>query len=154
MKVAIVYYSKSGNTKRVAQLLADRLRERDAAVDLIEIEEVKEPGVGSSVKNAGVDLGKYDFILAGSPVWYGKPAPFVGAFMAKAQNVQGKMCALFVTGATRPDRQSRVLKALGNSLEMSGLRLTDCSLALKTKKGEIVAGEENLESFVNGILEK
>ncbi len=152
MRVAIVYYSKSGNTKHVAHLLADGLRKEKADVDLIEIEEVKKPGVKSLVKNAGFDLGKYDFIVAGSPVWYGKPAPFVETFLGEAKNVKGKSSAFFLTGAMKPDRQSKALKLFRDSLETKGLSTIDCSLALKTKKGEVLLGKQHIGSFIKAIL--
>lgn len=152
MKIAIVYYSKSGNTRYIAQLLADRMREEKADVDLIETEVVKDRQDQLAIKNTNVDLGKYDFIVAGSPIWYGKPAPFIKIFVAKAQNIRGKKSAFFTTGATKPDTQSKALKLFRNDLEISGLRTIDCSLALKMKKGEILLGEQNIDSFVKAIL--
>src|SRR4030042_3891710 len=44
MKIGIVYYSRTGNTRNAAQLLEKKLREKKAEVDLIEIEHVKKPG--------------------------------------------------------------------------------------------------------------
>lgn len=136
----------------MAHLLADGLRKEKADIDLIQIQEVKEPGVKSSVENAGLDLGKYDFILAGSPIWYGKPAPFVEAFLGEAKNVKGKRSAFFMTGATKPDRQSKALKLFRDSLESQGFRTIDCSLALKMKKGEILLGGQHIDGFIKAIL--
>lgn len=152
MRIAILFYSKSGNTRRVAHLLANQMREKNADVDLFEIEVVKEARGQLAVKNTDLDLGGYDFIVAGSPVWYGKPAPFIETFVAKTQNIKGKKSALFLTGAMKPDRQSNALKVLRNSLEMRGLTAIDCSLALKMKKGRIVLGEEDVDGFVKAIL--
>lgn len=76
--IGIIFYSRTGNTKAVASLLADKLREKQAAVDMIEIEAVKRPGFFSAgraamkqqhlpIKNTNSDLGKYDTLVVGSP---------------------------------------------------------------------------------------
>ncbi len=43
MKIGLVYYSRTGNTKQVAKTLEDKLKVK-ADVELIEIEHVKKPG--------------------------------------------------------------------------------------------------------------
>ena len=44
MKIGIVYYSRTGNTKQGAKTLEEKLKEKNAEVELIEIEHVKKPG--------------------------------------------------------------------------------------------------------------
>jgi len=162
MKIAIVYYSKSGNTRCVAQLLADQIRGDETEVDLIEIEAVKTPGFLKAgyaswrqlelpIKNTNIDVDRYDFIITGSPVWGGKPAPFIGTFLKKAKNIEGKKAAFFITGAGEPDTQSKARKLFRDNLEKSGLKPIDCSLALQMQKGEILLGEQGIGGFVEAI---
>ena len=162
MKIAIAYYSKSGNTRHVAQLLANRMSGEEAEVDVIEIEAVKTPGFLKAgyaswrqlelpIKNADLDLGRYDFVVVGSPVWGGKPTPFIKTFLKTARNIVGKRTAFFVTGGGEPDAQSKARKLFRDNLEKSGLKPIDCSLALKMQKGEIQAGEQDIDSFVEAI---
>lgn len=44
MKTAIVYYSRTGNTRYVANMLEEKLKEEKADVDIIEIKAEKTPG--------------------------------------------------------------------------------------------------------------
>lgn len=93
MKTAIVYYSMSGNTKYVAEIIANTL---DA--DLIPLVPKKAyPDSGfkkffSGGKSAlmgdkpvlehyDFDGGKYDLVLLGSPVWAGTFAPPLRSFV-------------------------------------------------------------------------
>lgn len=80
--IGIVYYSRTGNTKAIATLLADKLRQKHADVDVIEIEAMKRPGFFTAgraamkqqqlpIKNSNVDLGKYESVIVGSPTWGG-----------------------------------------------------------------------------------
>ena len=80
MKICIIYYSRTGNTRNVAKLLEGKLKEQKADVELIEIEAVKKLGFLKAgiaamtqkelpITNTDVDLKKYDKILVGSPTW-------------------------------------------------------------------------------------
>ena len=62
-KILVCYYSKTGNTEKMAQIIAKRMEELDFAVDLKRVEETK------------VDkLLDYDCIILGSPTYYGSMA--------------------------------------------------------------------------------
>ena len=108
-KVAIVYFSQSkvGNTATVAQWIA-----KHTDGDLISIDPV-EPypeAYGDTLKaakkdmdNGGVrpikpvgDLGGYDVVFIGSPIWYGTYAPPVAEFF-KTHTFAGKTVVPFCT---------------------------------------------------------
>jgi flavodoxin len=40
MTIGIIYYSRTGNTQALAQILAEKLKKKQAVVDLIEIDQV------------------------------------------------------------------------------------------------------------------
>jgi flavodoxin len=89
VKVIIVYESKYGNTKRVAETIAEGMKE----VGGIET---------SIIELKGVDLKKvanYDAILIGSPNHMGGPTRGIKGFIDKlgGLNLQGKMFAVFDT---------------------------------------------------------
>ena len=44
MKIGLVYYSRTGNTKKIAKILEEKFKEKNTEIDLIEIEHVKKPG--------------------------------------------------------------------------------------------------------------
>lgn len=79
-KVLIVYYSKSGNTEKMAQLIA---------------EGVKRENVGVSVKpvqNTKVEeLLDYDGVIIGSPTYYGSMAAEIKKLIDESDKFYGKL---------------------------------------------------------------
>ena len=59
-KVIVIYYSSSGNTKKMAQLIADSIKKERLEVELKDVEEVN-----------AKDLLGFDGIIVGSPTYYG-----------------------------------------------------------------------------------
>ena len=163
MKIGIVYYSRTGNTKQAAKILEEKLKEKKAEVDLIEIEHVKRPGflkAGRSamkqeevpIKNTNFDMKKYDFLIVGSPTWGGCPSPFVKSFIDKAKNIKGKKAAVFGTGMSPIDKREKFNETIKNNLESVGTKKVDNYLLLKMKKEQIKDGEQNIDSFINTVL--
>jgi len=62
-KVLVCYYSKMGNTEKMAQIIAEKMEEQDFVVDLKRVEETKVD-----------DLLEYDCLILGSPTYYGSMA--------------------------------------------------------------------------------
>jgi len=110
MKTAVVYYSRDGSTRVAAQTLAQKF-----GADLLEIEEVKKrgksagafmaAGFGASFglcsrlkNNFAQEMKGYDVICIGSPVWAGKTAPAVNAFI-RDLDATGKQLILFTVQA-------------------------------------------------------
>jgi NAD(P)H dehydrogenase (quinone) len=62
-KVLIVYYSRSGNTKKMAELIKNGVEKERLEVELKKVEDTKVD-----------DLLKADVIIMGSPVYYGSMA--------------------------------------------------------------------------------
>jgi flavodoxin len=165
MTIGIVYYSRTGNTQIVAQLLAEKLKQKNQDANLIEIEAVKNPGFFSAgraamkqrelpIKNTDVDLGKYSTFIVGSPTWAGCCPPLIKTFFSSAKNIQGKKTALFITGAGLPDSQGKPRKMMTQYLSESGLNISDDFLGLQMQKGKIQSGEQQIEGFVRSILVK
>ena len=165
MKIGIVYYSRTGNTRQVAKILQEKFKEKKADVDLIEIEQVKRPGFFTAgrasskqlevpIKNTDFNLGKYDVIIAGSPTWAGKPSPFITTFMKKAENIQGKKVAVFGTGMSPIDKRDQLKEIMKNNFEKAGIKTINGFLTLHYRNGQLVDGQQNIDSFVNNCLEK
>ena len=108
MKTAIVYYSMSGNTKYVADKIAEKV-----GADIIRIEPVKAyPDEGAKKfiwggKSAVMgekpvlqpyefSLEKYDRIILGTPVWASTFTPPVRSFIKENQDIRGKKIAVFI----------------------------------------------------------
>ncbi len=165
MTIGIIYYSRTGNTRTVAQLLAEKLTQQNEAVDLIKIEAVKRPGFFAAgraamkeieipIKNTNVDLGKYSTLIVGSPTWAGSATPFIKTFFSSAKNIKGKKTALFITGNGKPEPQGKPRQMIQQSLRNVGMNFSDSFLGLQMKKGKIVEGEHSIDGFIQSLFEK
>ena len=121
MKSLVVYYSLTGKTKLVAQVIGEAL---DAA--LVEIRETRprKPGplvylIGSfgaitnrrsKINPIRVDLEQHEMIFIGSPIWASRPAPAVNAFIYQTDFEGRSIVPFFTMGGDNPQSQ----KALGN----------------------------------------
>ena len=104
-RVLVVYYSLSGNTKTLAEKIQSKT---GADIYKISTEEEIKPGIMTIIKlmlkgkNAVIpvltndlpDIGQYDMIFVGSPVWTYTIASPLKAFLKKV-DFQGKKIVLF-----------------------------------------------------------
>lgn len=107
MKAIIIYYSRSGNTEKLARRV-----QSDIGCDILKIEPEEEYGnyvasclrVSKERKNKVVpqfvteipDLASYDVILLGYPVWAQDVPAFVADFISKCK-ITGKKIIPFAT---------------------------------------------------------
>jgi flavodoxin len=163
MKISIVYYSRTGNTMKAAEILEEKFKKEKAEVDLIKIEHIKKPGFFTAgrmamkqqelpIKNTDFDMKKYDFIIAGSPTWGGNPSPFIKSFMNRTENIKGKNIAVFGTGMSPIDKREKFKEIIKNNLESLGVKTNDNFLFLRMKNEQITDGAQNIDDFVKNVL--
>lgn len=88
MKIGLIVYSKSGNTKDVAEVLKERLNKDGHDVSLTELTDT-------------VSETSYDAVVLCTPVHGGKPAEPMNAYLEKV-DIEGKNVAFLVTGVFPP----------------------------------------------------
>jgi len=148
MKIGMVYYSRTGNTKKIAKILEEKFKEKNTEIDLIEIEHVKKPGFFTAgratmkqlelpIKNTDFNMGKYDILIMGSPTWGGRPSPFIKIFINKAENIKGKKVAIFGTGMSPIDKRDQFIEIMRNNLENVGIKTVDNYLFLNFNRGQL-----------------
>jgi len=115
MKALVVYYSLTGKTKLVSEVIAEAL---DAM--LLEIKETKprKPGLltyltggfaavtnrGSEINPIDVDIKQNETIFIGSPVWASRPTPAINSFIYKT-NFEGRsIIPFFTTGGKNSEK--------------------------------------------------
>jgi len=79
-KALIVYYSRTGNTKRMAELVKQGMDSAGVEVDLRKVDEVKPE-----------DLLGYDAIVMGSPTYYGNMAKECKELLDESVKFHGKL---------------------------------------------------------------
>ena len=80
VKMLVCYYSRSGNTKRMAELIAEGIEKEGVEVDLKDVGEV------DSEK-----LLDYEGIILGSPTYYGAPAAPIKTLIDDSVKYHGKL---------------------------------------------------------------
>lgn len=114
MKILVAYYSFTGKTELVAKTVAQELN-----ADLMKIEEVKgrkTPSVYilggfaaitnrcSKIKSEDFNLGNYDIVFLGSPVWASRPTPAINAFISEADFKGKKVVVLLTMGGSGAEK--------------------------------------------------
>ena len=136
VKVIVVYESKYGNTKLVAETVIKGMREVQGVETLLN--ELKE-----------VDLNKiaeFDLILIGSPNHYGGPTKSVREFIDKLEklNLDGRHFAVFDTYLGKGFFEKAAKKMEKRiSEKVPGLKqiAPRLSIAVQGSKGPVVEGE-------------
>lgn len=108
MHSLIIYYSYSGNTKKVAGYLCGYLQQRGQA-DIVELK-AQDESAGffaqcrrafwhkrAKIEPINFDLSSYDVICFGAPVWAFAPAPAMNTCLDQVQNIRDKEIILFTT---------------------------------------------------------
>ena len=96
MKSLIVYFSHSGTTRRLAELIAketggDLLElvpeiayPRDYSTVVAQAKRELQSGYRPALKTASPNLSAYDMVFVGTPNWWSSPAPPVLTFLEQA----------------------------------------------------------------------
>jgi NAD(P)H dehydrogenase (quinone) len=79
-KGIVIYYSRSGNTKEMAEIIAAAMNKADLKTDCKSVEKVKAD-----------DLLKYDAIVVGSPTYYGHMAGQIKQLFDDSVSFHGKL---------------------------------------------------------------
>jgi len=77
-KIIVIYYSRSGNTKKMAEFVGKGVRAGDADCEVKEVGKVK-----------AADLQNYDGIIIGSPTYYGGMAAEIKKLIDESVSLHG-----------------------------------------------------------------
>ncbi len=154
MKSIILYYSRSRKTAAAAKALANEI-----SANIVEIEDLKGRSgvlnyIGSSIeafreiktriKPEILDLGGYDLIYIGTPVWAGKPAPAIVTAIDK-YNFQGKDVILFATLGGSGGKST--IKRMEEKIEARGGRIIT-SFSIRTTGKKMYEIREEIKGIV------
>lgn len=107
-KMLVLYYSQTGNTKAVAEAIANKLGADIEEITMVDpydpdfqatIDRCKkdqEQGILPEIQPVKADIANYDVIFLGFPVWFGTYAPPVTTFLNSA-DFSGKKIVPFCT---------------------------------------------------------
>lgn len=107
-KMLVLYYSQTGNTKAVAEEIANKLGADIEEITMLEPYDPdfqttidrcmkdREQGILPEIQPVKADLANYDIVFLGFPVWFGTYAPPVITFLNNA-DLSGKKIVPFCT---------------------------------------------------------
>ncbi len=153
MKTLIIYYSRTGNTRKLGQMIANKLN-----ADIDEIKDMKKRNgfislvMGSFAAifkkdtiityNHGHEPKDYDMIVIGSPNWAGHLAPSVRTFMKNHKDVlMNKKLAFFCTCG---GNKGKIFEDMKNITKQP-------IEVLAVKQKEIDNSKKKIEEFVEKI---
>jgi len=153
MKSAVIYYSRSGATKRIAEKIRNTF-----GSDLYFVEPEKAYGsyLSAVLRNGKEKLTKsaskvitpvanfsaYDVVFVGFPVWYGTMPDFMQEYIKKC-GIGGKKVIPFATaGANGKDSSLATVKEL-----FAGCTVSDYFYTTKPKSGEA-------DAWLKGLSQK
>ncbi len=146
MKILVLYYSKGGNTKKLAQAVAQ-------GVDSLD-------GVTSVLKTCE-SVTKEDFlevkgIIAGSPVYFGgMAAPLkqvFDSFVSTRRKMEGKVGAAFTTSGDATGGKETTMLGILQAFLIYGMVITGDPLAATGHYGTACVGAPDEKTIENAKL--
>ena len=149
-KVLVAYFSATGNTRPVAEKAAEV-----TGGDLFEIlpaqpytaadlnyntdcranTEQNDPNARPAIANAVEDMGQYDTVLIGYPIWWGRAPKIIHTFL-ETYDLSGKTVAAFCTSGSSPHEDATLRGYEPGAVWLEGRRFS---------------GTSQVESWVNGL---
>ena len=113
-KAIVVYYSRSGNTKKMAEIIAKAMNESDLPTEYKSVDKVKPE-----------DLLGFDAIVVGSPTYYGHMAsPLKQLFdelVSSHGQLDGKVGAAFTSAANIGGGNETTIMGIIEAMLISGM---------------------------------
>jgi flavodoxin len=135
MKILVVYYSRTGTTKIVAEKLAKKLNADLEAV----VDQQNRQGMlnwiiagfhAASKKTTQInqlqsDLQNYDLVIIGTPIWVGSVTPAIRTFFNKNQEAIKKSAFFTVSGGTDTQKCLDQLSELASTKPLACFSVTE-----------------------------
>ncbi len=153
-KTLVVFYSRTGTTKKVAEMITSKLNADTEEIISIKNrsgiwgylvsgrEAMKE--IPAEIQPTQKNPAEYDTVIVGTPIWGGKMSSPVRAYLINHKN-EFKKIALFCTaGGSTGEKALKTMKDICS-------KETAAFLVLKTK--EVVSGnfEQKTNKFINQL---
>lgn len=143
MKVVVLYYSKTGNTKKLACAIADGVKQVDHIIcDIKSTREVTKE-----------DFISADGIIAGSPVYFGAMAAELKSvfdrFVSVRNKMQDKIGAAFATSGDQAGGKETTLLSIIQAMLINGMIIVGDPLDASGHYGVSCTGAPDKETSEN-----
>lgn len=157
-KKLVVYFSYTGNTRKIANIIKDKLN-----CDILEIETIipyssdyqtvvdEEQNRDASyrlpdIKEFDINLDNYDTIIIGTPVWWYNAAPAIRKFLTE-YDLSGKTIVPFATNAGWLGKTFTEIKKLCPNSNV----INEMNIVFESYSDNLVTKEEDIDRWINLI---
>ncbi len=113
-KAIVIYYSRTGNTKEMAEIIARAMNEADLPTECKSVGDVK-----------AEDVFSYDAIVIGSPTYYGQMAApikqLIDDLVGRHGQLDGKVGAAFTSAANIGGGNETTIMGIIEAMLISGM---------------------------------
>ena len=141
LKSLVVFYSRTGNARFVAQTIAAEVgADMEEVIDLKKRSGITGYFIGGSDARRGKETQiaptqksptDYDLIIVGTPVWFGRPAPAIITYLKKNDLSGKKVAVFFVQGGKRSQAIEQTKALIPNSSYLGEVSISN---ALRNKE--------------------
>lgn len=158
MKKAVFFYSWKGFTRKVAEVIAEKM-----SAELIEIREAKERkgisgflgGILEAIRKKHINIvfpmqkpEEYDIVFLMTPIWAGNPSPAIRTFVEKTNWADKKTVVVVTQGASGNSYTEKIKLFMENNQAnvLSGIYFRDKTPedAIREKIDELKRGIKDL----------
>ncbi len=156
MRVGLIYYSRSGRTRDVANYVKDSLIRYGLHVDLYELKCERyrynflliliDTLLGRIIKFSGVEQlnpASYELLIVGTPIWVGRVAPPMRSFLIKYKDVIKTDTACYTTSNLRKGYSKKLRRF------MEGLNY---NVSADVSIVDLQADKNLLDGFISDII--
>lgn len=157
-KTLIVYYSYTGNTKKIANIIKDKLN-----CDILELipkvpyskdyqtvvdEEQRMEGANHlrEYESININLNDYDTIIIGTPVWWYRETPVIRTFL-KENDLSNKRIIPFATNAGWLGKTFIEIKNMCPNSKVD----SEMNIVFKSYSDELVTPLSEIEKWIDKI---
>lgn len=154
----IIYFTYTGNTKKIAEKIKEKLN-----CDILEIKTVipyskdydtvvndEQNSEASNhlpeIQNINIDLGNYDEIILGTPVWWYRPVPAIRTFLTQ-NDLSGKVIKPYATNAGWLGKTFKEIKTLCPNSKVSN----EMNIVFESYSDKLVTKEKDIMNWINTL---
>ena len=158
-KKLIVYFSYTGNTRKIANMIKDKLN-----CDILELKPVEPYSTdyqkvvneeqnleGSNhlreYQDINVNLNDYDTIILGTPVWWYKETPVIRTFL-KENDLSSKAIIPYATNAGWLGKTFIEIKKLCINSKVQN----EMNIVFESYNDELVPSKSDIDKWINDIM--
>ena len=140
-KALIVYCTRTGDTKKIADLIGEGVRIGGHVADVVTTKDIK----------SEADLAGYDAYVFGAPTYHGEMLAAMKTFLFLAENadLEGKVGGAFGAFGWSGEANDRIFETMKHILKMD--MVGDC---LRLKSALLDGGQQMAQEYGRGIAKK